>query len=78
MKEIINKALALPTRLIAKLKDAFAHKEGKMILKMGTTLTNSGSGNPLVLTKMHSNRWTRFKRLVMFPFNYVWHGSAKL
>jgi len=78
MKEIINKVRALPSRFIAQLKDTFAHKEGKCVLKLGNSLQNSGAGNPLILMKPRSNRWTRLKKMVMFPWNYVWHGKAEL
>ena len=63
---------------VAKVRDTFTHKEGKLILKIGNTLQNTGKGNPLEINKLGSNRWTRFKRVVSFPFKYVWYGKAEL
>ena len=68
----------LVKRLFAKVKDAFSHKEGKTILKLGSNIQNSGLNKPMVVMKPLSNRWTRFKRLVTFPFKYIWYGRAEL
>ena len=89
LKELLKELLSLPVKGfektkaavaagVAKVKDAFAHKEGKALLKMGTNISNSGNGNPLILMKPRSNRWTRFKRIVSFPFKYIWNGKAEL
>ena len=78
MKQLIERLRRFPASVIEKVKDVFAHKEGKAVLKMGNTLSNSGNGNPLILMKPRSNRWTRLKKIIMFPWNYVWHGRAEL
>ncbi len=78
MKQLIERLRQLPASVIAKVKDMFAHKEGKTALKLGSNLQSGGKDNPLILTKRGSNRWTRLKKLIMFPWNYIWHGRAEL
>ena len=89
LNEFLKELLSLPVKGFAKVKaataagvakvrDAFAHKEGKVIIKLGNSNQNSKKGEPLVLIKVSSNRWTRLKKIIAFPFKYVWHGKAEL
>ena len=89
LNEFLKELLSLPVKGFAKVKaataagvakvrDAFTHKEGKTMLRGGTTVINAGNDKPLVLMKPRSNRWTRLKKIIAFPFKYVWHGKAEL
>tara|TARA_B100000131_G_scaffold35026_1_gene32132 strand:+ start:1423 stop:1659 length:237 start_codon:yes stop_codon:yes gene_type:complete len=78
MKQLIGRLKQLRDSMVAKVRDVFASKQGKSFLKVGSNNMNSGMGNPIIIQKVGSNRWTRLKNIVMFPWNYVWHGKAEL
>ena len=91
LKEFLKELLALPAKGLtrakvmalgaaAKVKDAFAWKgdSGKTVVKIGSQFMSSGKGGTMEINSLRTNRWTRFWRLVKFPFAYVWHGEAEL